>query len=355
MSSLFFQWQDIKTRGRGLTFDDVLIVPSKSEVRSRRDPKLTSQLTKNRWIETPIISANMDTITEFDMAWAMHELGAIGILHRFVSIEEQSNFVSQLKSKNVANIAASIGVNDDYQQRAKALVQAGANIITIDIAHGHSVLMMDVMKWMKDQFPNVDLIAGNVATPDAVVDLIEAGADAIKVGIGPGSMCTTRIITGAGMPQLTAVALCAEAAAAYNVPVIADGGIRTSGDIVKAFAAGASSVMLGSMLSGTIETPGEIKHGRKQYRGMASRSAQDSWRGGVPSGMAPEGESTFVAIKGHVKDVINEVTGGIRSGMSYINATQFSEIKEKARFVEMSSAGVYESRAHGLTDQKNNN
>jgi IMP dehydrogenase len=168
-------------------------------------------------------------------------------------------------------------------------------------------------------------------------------------------MCTTRIITGAGVPQLTAIALCAEAAAAYKVPVIADGGVRTSGDIVKAFAAGASTVMLGSMLSGTIETPGEIKHGRKQYRGMASRSAQDSWRGGVPSGMAPEGEATYVAIKGHVKDVINEITGGIRSGMSYINATQFSEIKQKARFIEMSSAGVYESRAHGIMDQKNNN
>ena len=204
------------------------------------------------------------------------------------------------------------------------------------------------MKWLKDQYPNVDLIAGNMATPDAAHDLIEAGADAIKVGIGPGSMCTTRIITGCGVPQLTAIALCAEVASSYGVPVIADGGIRTSGDMVKAFAAGASTVMLGSMLSGTIETPGEIKNGKKHYRGMASRSAQDSWRGGVPEGMAPEGESTQVAVKGHVKDVIFEVTGGIRSGMSYINATNIAEIKDKALFMEMSSNGIAESRAHGV-------
>lgn len=221
--------------------------------------------------------------------------------------------------------------------------------MTIDIAHGHSTTMMDVMKWLKDTSPSTELIAGNLAMPDAARDLIEAGADAIKVGIGPGSMCTTRIITGCGVPQLTAIAMCSEVADHYQVPVIADGGIRTSGDIVKAFAAGASSVMLGSMLSGTIETPGLIQNGRKQYRGMASKDAQVSWRGGVPEGMAPEGESTFVNVKGHVKDVILELTGGIRSGMSYVNAVSIREIREKAQFIEMSNAGVQESRAHGKT------
>ncbi|NUN05759.1 MAG: guanosine monophosphate reductase [Bdellovibrio sp.] len=343
-----FNWKDIKNRGRGLTFDDVLMMPARSDIRSRRDPQLTSKLTKNISLETPIISANMDTITEYDMAFAMHQMGGMGILHRFITTEEQTVQARKLKEAGVKNVSASVGVGEEFKSRAKLLIDAGVNIITIDIAHGHSIQMMETLKWLKDQYPKVEIIAGNLATPDAARDLIEAGADAIKVGIGPGSMCTTRIITGCGVPQLTAIALSAEIADSYGVPVIADGGIRTSGDMVKAFAAGASTIMLGSMLSGTIETPGEIKNGKKQYRGMASRSAQDSWRGGVPEGMAPEGESTQVNVKGHVKDVILEVTGGIRSGMSYVNATTIAEIREKALFIEMSANGVAESRAHGV-------
>lgn len=346
--NLLFNWKDIPNRGRGLTFDDVLLMPKKSDIRSRRDPKLTSRLTKRKTIETPFISANMDTITEADMAIAMHELGAMGILHRFVTVAEQVEFIEKLKAKGASLLSGSIGVNGDYKDRAHALIKAGVNVITIDIAHGHSVSMMEVMKWLKDTYPDVELIAGNLATPDAAKDLIEAGADAIKVGIGPGSMCTTRIITGCGVPQLTAIALCAEVAAHYDVPVIADGGLRTSGDIVKAFAAGADTVMLGSMLSGTIETPGEIKNGRKQYRGMASKAAQDTWRGGVPEGMAPEGESTFVNVKGHVKDVILELSGGLRSGMSYVNATSIREIRDNSAFIEMTANGIRESHAHGV-------
>ncbi|MFN7730205.1 MAG: guanosine monophosphate reductase [Bdellovibrio sp.] len=343
-----FPWSEIKLRGRGLTFDDVLLVPRKSEVRSRRDPSLRSRLTKKIEIETPIISSNMDTITEADMAFAMFQVGGAGILHRFLSTEAQCEQVRILKDKGVQILAASIGVTEDDRERAKALLKAGANLLTIDIAHGHSVSMLETMTWIKDFSPGTQIIAGNVATPEAAEELIQAGADAIKVGIGPGSMCTTRIITGNGVPQLTAIALCAEIADAYKVPVIADGGIKTSGDIVKAFSAGASTIMLGSMLSGTIETPGEIKHGKKLYRGMASRSAQDSWRGGVPKGMAPEGESTQVSVKGHVKDVILELTGGLRSGMSYLNAQSLNEIRDRARFIEMSNAGIRESHAHGL-------
>ncbi len=346
--NLMFNWKDIKNRGRGLTFDDVLMTPARSDIRSRRDPQLTSKLTKKISLETPIISANMDTITEYDMAFAMNQLGGLGILHRFITTEEQAVQARRLKEAGVQNVSASVGVGEEFKSRAKLLIDAGVNIITIDIAHGHSIQMMETLKWLKDQYPQVEIIAGNLATPDAARDLIEAGADAIKVGIGPGSMCTTRIITGCGVPQLTAIALSAEIADSYGVPVIADGGIRTSGDMVKAFAAGASTIMLGSMLSGTIETPGEIKNGKKQYRGMASRAAQDSWRGGVPQGMAPEGESTQVNVKGHVKDVILEVTGGIRSGMSYVNATTIAEIREKALFIEMSANGVAESRAHGV-------
>ncbi len=346
--NLMFNWKEVKTRGRGLTFDDVLIIPQKSEVRSRRDPQLTSQLTKKIQIETPIVSANMDTVTEAEMAIAMNQLGGVGILHRFSSVQDQVSQLIRVKESGAKILAASIGVGDDFKERADALLKAGCNVVTIDIAHGHSVAMVEVMKWLKDKSPDTQIIAGNMATPEAAFDLIQAGADAIKVGIGPGSMCTTRIITGCGVPQLTAVSLCAEVAEEYGVPVIADGGLKTSGDLVKAFAAGASTCMLGSMLSGTIETPGEIKNGRKQYRGMASKAAQVSWRGGVPTGMAPEGESTFVNVKGHVKDVILEVTGGIRSGMSYVNATSLSEIRDKTRFIEMTSAGTHESRAHGL-------
>lgn len=346
--SLFFNWRGISERNRGLTFDDVLLVPNKSEIRSRKDPVLTTQITKTKKMEIPIVSANMDTITESEMAIAMGKLGGLGILHRFMTIDEQVAQVRKVTEAKLELIAASIGVNDDFKERAEKLVHAGANILTLDIAHGHSVVMLDVMKWCKDKFPKVELIAGNIATPEAAEDLIKAGADCIKVGIGPGSMCTTRIVTGAGVPQLTAIALCAEVAHKASVPVIADGGLKKSGDIVKAFAAGAQVVMLGSMLSGTLETPGELKSGKKQYRGMASKAAQVSWRGGVPEGMAAEGESTFVNIKGHVKDVILELTGGIRSGMSYVNAQSIQEISQNAKFIEMTGAGYSESRAHGL-------
>lgn len=345
---LMFNWQNIKFRGRALTYDDVLIVPQKSDVRSRRNPDLSTQLTKKIRIDKPFISANMDTVTEAPMALAMAKEGGLGILHRFMSITDQVKQVEELKAAGVTNISASIGVNQDNQDRTRALVESGVNIITIDIAHGHSVAMLETLKWLKDTYPNVEVIAGNVATPQAVRDLCEAGADAIKVGIGPGSMCTTRVITGCGMPQMTAVALCAEVAQDMKVPLIADGGIKTSGDIVKALACGADTVMLGSILSGTLETPGPIRHGKKQYRGMASKAAQVSWRGEVPEGMAPEGESTYVPIKGHVSDVINELAGGLRSGMSYVNALKVSEIREKALFIEMSPMGLYESKAHGL-------
>lgn len=346
--SLFFNWKEIPNRSRGLTFDDVLLVPSKSEIRSRKDPILETRLTKTKTIKIPIVSANMDTITESDMAIAMHKQGGAGILHRFMNTPEQVKEVIRVKEAGCNLISASVGVGEESKERARALVQAGVNLLTIDIAHGHSVQMIEMMKWLKDTFPTVELIAGNLAMPDAAHELIQAGADAIKVGIGPGSMCTTRIITGCGVPQLTAIALCVEVAREYNVPVIADGGLRNSGDIMKALAAGADCVMVGSLLSGTLETPGEIVHGRKAYRGMASRKAQDSWRGGIPEGMAPEGESTTVAIKGHASDVVNELCGGIRSGMSYINAQNMKEVSEKARFVEMSSNGIRESRAHGL-------
>ncbi|MEK6555586.1 MAG: IMP dehydrogenase [Bdellovibrionota bacterium] len=345
---LLFNWKQIKTRGRALTYDDVLCFPQKSDVRSRRDPDLTTRLTKNINIKLPFISANMDTVTEHEMAIAMDQQGGVGILHRFMSISDQVSQVEKIKESGARVIIASIGVNQDFKDRAKALVDSGVNVITIDIAHGHSVSMLETLKWLKDTYPQVEVIAGNIASPQAARDLIEAGADAIKVGIGPGSMCTTRIITGCGVPQLTAVALCAEVTTEMGIPLIADGGIKTSGDVVKALAAGADTVMFGSILSGTLEPPGPNRHGKKEYRGMASKAAQVSWRGGVPEGMAPEGEMTLVPIKGRVSDVVAEMAGGLRSGMSYINATSVVEIRDKAFFLEMSPMGLSESRAHGV-------
>ena len=201
---------------------------------------------------------------------------------------------------------------------------------------------------MKKNHPQVDVIAGNVATGEATTRLINAGADAIKCGIGPGSMCTTRIITGHGVPQLSAIAMCASAAKPHGIPVIADGGIKNSGDMVKALCAGASAIMVGSLVSGTIETPGELKSGKKLYRGMASKSAQVSWRGDLPKGMAAEGEATMIACKGPVSDVMNELSGGIRSGMTYLGVDSVSQMSDAALFMEMSSSGVHESRPHGV-------
>ena len=351
--SLIFDHKQIIDRGRGLTFDDVLLVPQHSEISSRRHPSLKSKVTKNFELDTPIITANMDTITELEMAKAMAQLGGLGIIHRFMTTEEQGQQIKDLVQFQEINninlpVAASIGVKEDGMKRADYLVDCGAKILTIDIAHGDSVMMLETLKYVKNKFPNIDVIAGNVATSGGVRRLIEAGADAVKVGIGPGSMCTTRIITGHGVPQLSAISMCVEEANKHEVPVIADGGIKTSGDMVKSFCAGASTVMVGSLVSGTLETPGELKSGMKQYRGMASKSAQVSWRGELPKGMAAEGEHTMVPCKGSVVDVVNELTGGIRSGMTYIGAESINLMKEKAQFMEMSPSGLLESKPHGV-------
>lgn len=352
--SLIFGANDITERNKGLTYDDVLLMPRYCKITSRTIPNLESRITKNYKAKIPFISANMDTVTEEKMALAMGKLGAVGSLHRFLSVEQQvqevKNLVAAKKQVDGLLIAASIGVKEEGMKRADALVDAGVEILTLDIAHGDSVMMLEVLEYLKKTHPSVDVIAGNVAMPDGVKRMIDAGADAIKVGIGPGSMCTTRIITGCGVPQLTAVALCVQEARKYDVPVIADGGIKTSGDIVKAFAAGAESVMLGSMLAGTIESPGEIKGGMKRYRGMASKDAQVSWRGNMQKGMAPEGESRMIPCKGNVSDVIHELSGGVRSGMTYLNAYTLADINQNALFMEMSSSGIVESRPHGMNN-----
>lgn len=344
---MFFKWNQIKNHSRALTFADVLLAPNQSDISSRKVPCLKTALTKKKSLEIPFISANMDTITEDEMSCEMHRLGGAGILHRFLPLEEQVEQVKKLIEQKIPCVIASTGVNSEGEQRAEQLVKAGVHVLTIDIAHGHSIKMFDFLSWIKKEFPHIEVIAGNVATVEGALDLIERGADAIKVGIGPGSMCTTRIITGCGMPQLTAIALCTEEAKKHNIPVIADGGIRHPSDVVKALAAGANTVMLGSVLSGTLETPGKVKKGCKMYRGMASQAAQKAWRGDL-QGLTPEGESCWVPVKGRVEDVLTEFSGGLKSGMSYLGARTVLEIYEKARFVEISSAGQVESVAHGL-------
>lgn len=350
---IVFRPKDLLRRGRGFTFDDVLIVPEFSEVTSRFDPNLESQLTKNYKIKTPIVTSNMDTITEKEMVCAMAEIGGLGILHRFMPLAEQVEQVNSIKSffqqKNIEMpIAASIGVKKEGMERADALVSSGVSILTIDIAHGDSQLMLDTLDYVKKNYSHVDVIAGNVATAQAAQRLIDHGADCIKVGIGPGSMCTTRLIAGCGVPQLTALMMCAEVCDRASIPFMADGGLKKSGDIVKAFACGASTVMIGSLVAGTLETPGEVQKGFKSYRGMASKDAQVSWRGELPEGMAAEGEATKVACKGKVSQVVHELCGGIRSGMSYVNAKSIKDIASKAQFIEMSPMGLHESGPHGL-------
>ena len=349
---LLFNAEGILQRGKGLTFDDVLLFPRHTTLNSRQDPELGCQVTKKRRLQIPLISANMDTITEFKMASMMAKLGGLGILHRFMSLEEQAKQCRALRDymeehKLDIPVAASIGVNKEGQERADILVDSGAEILTIDIAHGDSELMFKTLDYVKQKFPQIEVIAGNTATPEGVKGMIEHGADAIKIGIGPGSMCTTRIITGCGVPQLTAVALAAHEAKKHNVPIIADGGIKTSGDMVKALAAGADTVMLGSLFSGCLETPGKVSGGKKKYRGMASKDAQVSWRGNLPKGMAAEGVDVFVTCKGSAEDVAHELVGGIRSGMSYLNAYNLSELQANASFMEMSAQGMQESKPHG--------
>lgn len=350
---LIFKAPQILNRGKGLTFDDVLLIPQYSEISSRKIPSLRSKLTKNHSIDIPVITANMDTITEIEMAKAMAKLGGVGSFHRFLSDDEQAKQILELKQFLKTNnltlpIAASIGVKEEGIRRAHKLVEAGVEVITLDIAHGDSIMMIEVLDYLKKNFPNVDVIAGNVATATGVKRFIDHGADAVKVGIGPGSMCTTRIITGHGVPQLTAIALAVSIAKPQGIPVIADGGLKNSGDIVKALSAGASTVMVGSLVSGTIETPGEIKGGMKQYRGMASKAAQVSWRGEMPQGMAAEGESTMIPCKGPVAHVIDELMGGLRSGMTYLGVETIPQMFERAEFMEMSASGMSESKPHGV-------
>ena len=470
----------------GITFDDVLLVPKFSSITSRSETDLSTRLSKNISLNIPLISANMDTVTESTMAVTMAREGGIGIIHRFLTIEEQANqvlkvkrsgsvmienpyqindnqtistafeimndkevsgllvvnsesklvgilterdvlfespnsdkLVNELMTKDVVTskpnttvseakeilksnrieklplidddrnihglfssqdilntenypdaskdkkgrplVGAAVGVKGDFLERTEALLEANTDVIVVDIAHGHSENAITTVKNIKKAFPNCELIAGNVATAQGTEDLIKAGVDAVKVGVGSGSICITRVITGSGVPQLTAVMDCAEIAKKYDIPIISDGGTRTSGDATKALAGGASTVMLGSMLSGTDESPGSTisKNGNryKIYRGMASLAAARG-RKSKETGLVDladdlndyvaEGVDGFVPYKGTVTDILKQITGGIRSGLSYCGGHTISQMQENAEFIKMSGAGFAESKPHDV-------
>jgi IMP dehydrogenase len=472
---------------RGLTYEDVLLVPRYSDVRSRRDVDTSARLSRNILLNNPIVSANMDTVTEADMAIAMARGGGIGIIHRFNTVEQQvaqvrlvkrsESFVIEnphtvgpgatvgearalLESHGISSlpvvdddgdllgivssrdilfvhedtglvrdvmtprerlvtapvgttisqaeqilqthkveklplvddhnrltglitlrdilkrrlypesskdakgrllVGAAVGVVGDYLERALELVQAGADVLVLDIAHGHSENALRAVRELRSRIGGTDLVAGNVATARGTRDLIEAGADAVKVGVGPGSICITRVVTGVGVPQLTAVMDSAAEARRYNIPIIADGGIRQSGDVTKAVAAGASTVMVGNMLAGTRESPGVVvmRNGRryKASRGMASAEAtlqrrlreKPGWEGETDlTDIVPEGVEGLVPYKGDVNDVLVQLVGGLRSGMSYLGARTLDELREHAEFVQITAAGLSESRPHDI-------
>jgi len=332
---------------RTLTFDDVLIVPQYSDIQSRkREVDLTVRLDRNISARIPIISSPMDTVTESNMAAAMDAHGGIGIIHRYNSIDDQCKHVESMPAASV--VGAAIGVSGDYIERAQSLVLAGTDILCVDIAHGHHVLMRQTLKTLRNMFgTTVHIMAGNIATLQAADDLSDWGADSVRIGIGGGSICSTRIKTGHGMPTLQSVIDCARTD--RDVILVADGGIRNSGDICKAIAAGADFVMLGSMLAGTTEAPGERlcdeRSGRhyKSYRGMASVEAQIDWRGHTSS---IEGVASTVDYKGTVEDVLSGITQGVRSGLSYSGTRTIREFQAKAKMIQITSSGMAESKTH---------
>ncbi len=464
----------------GLTFDDVLLIPGKSEVLPNQ-VSISTRLTRNLRLEIPVLSAGMDTVTDAKMGIAMAREGGIGIIHKNMTIEEQARMVDRVKRsehgviadpfylspdnkvqdaldimeyyhisgvpitvgsrlvgiitnrdirfetnfeqpiKNIMTsdglvtapvgtnmqeameilrqhkieklplvddnfnlmglitikdiektqkhpnsakddrgrllVGAAVGVTKDTFDRVEALQKAGVDVIVVDTAHGHSVGVINMVKSVKERFPELELIAGNVATAEATEELIKAGADAVKVGIGPGSICTTRVIAGIGMPQITAIVDCSTVAKKYNVPIIADGGIKYSGDIVKAIAAGADSVMLGNLLAGTEESPGEmvILQGRsyKVYRGMGSMGAMtegssDRYFQEDAQKLVPEGIEGRVPYKGSLTDTIFQLMGGLRAGMGYCGCPDINSLKENAKFVKITNATLTENHPHDI-------
>jgi IMP dehydrogenase len=373
------------------TFDDVLLVPKYSEILPTQTTT-TTILAKDLILDVPILSSAMDTVTEWKLARAMSMVGGLGVLHKNMSVLDQVSMVKKVKSSQLDNIedqeqeqkfselfspckptlddkkrfrvAAAVGVSEQEKQRVQELINAEVDLLVVDTAHGHSQGVIAMVNWIKKTFPKTIVAVGNVATAQGATDLVKAGADIIKIGIGPGSICTTRVVAGVGVPQLQAVMDCFDVVHQYKKTVIADGGIRYSGDMVKAIAAGANAVMMGSILAGTIEAPGEILEvdGKKYkaYRGMGSLGAMISGskdRYGQSDisktdKLVPEGVEGIVPCSGNVYEVLYKMWGGLRSGLGYLGAKNLLELQEKAEFVPITNAGKIESYPHSLLNHK---
>ncbi len=328
---------------KAYTFDDVALVPQFNNVPSRTEPSLETWLTRNRKISIPLVAANMDTVLSESLSEILLDAGSIPILHRFLSHEEQIAWVKKYESK----IFVSAGLRN--LNETQELLDNGAIGVCIDVAHGHSKQMFECIEALKKSHPSHEIIAGNVCTAMAYHDLVNAGADAVKVGIGPGAACTTRMVTGFGVPQFTAIRECAKVATRLRVPLIADGGIRNSRDVVLALAAGASSVMIGKLFALTNESAAEkrtMEDGtiEAKYRGQASKDFQDEYYGGVKEKTVAEGVSFWSPVHGSATSVIHTLLGGLRSGMTYGGARNISELQRKAEFVEVTSSYNSESQ-----------
>lgn len=349
----------------GLTFDDVLLLPGPSEV-VPSEVETGTWLTRKIKLEIPLVSSAMDTVTESQMAIALAKAGGIGIIHRNLAIDEQVVHVKL--AKNMGLVGAAVGVGEDGFKRAQALIDADVDVVVVDTAHGHHRAVLEAIERVKKFSPETQVIGGNVATRSGAQALINAGADGVKVGVGPGSICTTRVVAGVGVPQVTAIMETNKACSKAGVPLIADGGLQYSGDIVKAIVAGANTVMLGSLFAGCDESPSELieidgaKY--KVYRGMGSLGAMQN-RGEQKSyskdrymqddvlsedKLVPEGIEGKIKYRGPVSSVIHQLVGGLRSGMGYAGAPNIDSLRREGQLIQITSAGLNESHPHDVTD-----
>ena len=341
-----------------LTFDDVLLIPKYSDVLPS-ETDISLNLSKKITLKVPFLSSAMDTVTESKMAVAIAQAGGIGVIHRNLNIRKQSQEVMKVKKKKLI-VGAAVGTNNEDVDRARSLIDNGCDLIVIDTAHGHSAKVLKVLSKLKKINFNVPICVGNIATAEASKKLYNSGADIIKVGIGPGSICTTRMVAGIGVPQISAIMEVKSALKNKKIKIISDGGIKFSGDIAKALAAGADAIMMGSIFAGTDESPGKkfkIK-GKlyKQFRGMGSIGAMSSGSANRyfqknfkdKSKFVPEGVEGRVEYKGKVSKIIYQLQGGLRSSMGYIGAKDINQIQKKAKFIKITKAGFYESMVHSV-------
>jgi IMP dehydrogenase len=341
-----------------LTYDDVLLTPQASNV-SPAEVSTATHLSPRLRLDIPLLSSAMDTVTDIDMAHAMAKAGGLGVIHRNMSFEAQCAIIKSLSDANLQS-AIAIGIGENQLERAKKFIELGVNLIVVDTAHGHSANVLKQVAAVRALSDDINLCGGNIVSGAAAQALINAGADTVKVGVGPGSICTTRIIAGVGVPQLTAILNVAAVTKKHGIGLIADGGLRHSGDIVKALAAGADAVMIGSLLAGTDEAPGDIVEYEdniyKSYRGMGSIGAMSEGSAdryfqkntGDNKKLVAEGVEGLVKAKGPVADILYQLIGGLKSGMGYIGAAEVAEMQSKAEFVRLTNAGLAESHVHDL-------